>query len=452
MAFGNDPAINLSLHKPTNAGNPYRAILRRNYPEPLVALLVFILGLWLWDHHFGPKKGYEPGTEIVALIKADRDLRLADAMASDPAWLRWFSGADTPQGARKTAVIALGKLVHEKSIGPAGMEAYIILKDGAAAALTSVPHSDFSLASYDLATHGGTWWQASLVEAMETTRQPAAKWRGSYGRDNARLRTRAIFVRSSVWLLGAFGIICLPHTLAAIRSSLSATPTGYLSRWTVPQGLVIFLVSTLAWIGLVGMVESCLALLPPLHPLVGIFVDTSVRLLPALAALAFLFRRPSHAIRSLGLDKLPDIRPVLGVLPVLMLLDLALQACFGADTTPEPGGGLSPADAGLWGLAFSFVSACLVAPVAEEILYRGVLFPSFRNTMGLLPAAAASTFAFALLHFYDGYGMASVAFFGFVCALLFSATRSLTTCILLHMLYNTMIKLPEWLIYHAPLK
>ena len=39
-------------------GNPYRAILRRDYPEPLIALLAFILGIWLWDHYFGKEQGY----------------------------------------------------------------------------------------------------------------------------------------------------------------------------------------------------------------------------------------------------------------------------------------------------------------------------------------------------------------------------------------------------------
>ena len=67
-------------------------------------LLAFILGVWLWDHYFGKPAGYPPGTEEIALVKIDRDLRLADAMAADPAWLRWLAGVDEPQAARATAV------------------------------------------------------------------------------------------------------------------------------------------------------------------------------------------------------------------------------------------------------------------------------------------------------------------------------------------------------------
>ena len=81
----------------------------------------------------------------------------------------------------------------------------------------------------------------------------------------------------------------------------------------------------------------------------------------------------------------------------------------------------------------------------------GVLFRSCRNRLGVIPAALLSSVVFALLHFYDGYGLASVGVFGFSCALLYSATGSLTSVIALHMLYNTAIKIPDWIVYHAPL-
>ena len=108
-------------------------------------------------------------------------------------------------------------------------------------------------------------------------------------------------------------------------------------------------------------------------------------------------------------------------------------------------------DSGIFGLVFLIVSACLVAPIAEEILYRGILFRSLANKTGVLAAAVLSSVVFASLHFYDFYGFASVATFGLVCALLYQATGSLSNVVLLHMLYNTSITLPQWTIYHAPL-
>jgi membrane protease YdiL (CAAX protease family) len=93
----------------------------------------------------------------------------------------------------------------------------------------------------------------------------------------------------------------------------------------------------------------------------------------------------------------------------------------------------------------------LLAPLAEEILYRGVLFRSLWNRIGVLPAAVLSAAVFAVLHFYGGYGLLSVGIFGFACALLYAGTGSLTTVIVLHGLYNFSIKIPEWIVYHSPL-
>ena len=70
-------AIEILSSTGNRSRNPYLEILRRDYPEPLIALLAFVLGIWLWDHYFGKSQGYEPGTEEVALVKIDRDLRLA---------------------------------------------------------------------------------------------------------------------------------------------------------------------------------------------------------------------------------------------------------------------------------------------------------------------------------------------------------------------------------------
>jgi membrane protease YdiL (CAAX protease family) len=44
-----------------------------------------------------------------------------------------------------------------------------------------------------------------------------------------------------------------------------------------------------------------------------------------------------------------------------------------------------------------------------------------------------------------------VGIFGLSCALVYAANGSLTTAIALHALYNFSIKMPEWIVYHAPL-
>ena len=370
-----------------------------------------MLGIWLWDHYFGKEGGYAPGTEQVALVKIDRDLRLADAMVGDPPWLRWLAGVGEPAAVREDALEVFQKLAAGNSISPQGVEAFASVK----------------------------------------AEQDGLPQRQSHGPDGLQLRVRAIGVRSAVWLLGLVGLAFIPSALRSLKKGFSVKPRGYGGAWSLPLGAVVFLVATLAWIGFGMTLDLGIEALPGLHPAMGFLLDSAARLLPPLIALGLLFKRPSHAARVMGLDLRVQVKAVLGMFSLLMVADQVLRLSMGEGESNSPGGGLSPGDAGLWGLAFALVSACLLAPIAEETLYRGVLFRSCRNRLGVIPAALVSSAVFALLHFYDGYGLASVAIFGFSCALLYAGSGSLTTVIALHMLYNAAIKIPEWLVYHAPL-
>lgn len=457
---GDSASIIAASTSPVPARNPYRAILRREYPEPLIALLAFILGVWLWDHYFGKSAGYPPGTEEVALVKIDRDLRLADAMEGDPAWLRWLAGAEAPTSVRRDGLLALQKLAADGSMSLPGLEAYAILgaineqrplRETLVETMQGQMISGFVETSEKLASHRGKWWHARWIMALEENTPPAANWHGAYQADSRQLRTRAIVVRSWVWLLGLVGLAFVPRTLVDLSRGLRARPSGYGGAWPLPLGLVVFLVATLAWIGFTMTLELGIGALPGLHPSAAILLDSAARMLPALIALGLLFRRMSHAVRVMGLALPLAPKTVIGVFALLMLVDLLLGAVLGGNDSTEPGGGLSAGDAGIWGLAFTVVSACLLAPLAEELLYRGVLFRSLWNRLGVPSAALLSSLVFSILHFYDGYGLVSVGVFGLSCALLYAATGSLTACIGLHVLYNSAIKLPEWWIYHAAL-
>ena len=436
------------------------AILRRDYPEPFIALLAFVLGIWLWDHYFGQPQGYPPGTEEIALVKVDRDLRLADAMAEDPPWLKWLAGADEPALAQANALQVFQNLANEKSISAQGLEAFAIIEAShgklpvgqvLAEVMQGQMISDFAETSGRLARHQGTWWHAKLIDTWEKSMPPASHWRKSYGEESRSIRARAIFSRSAVWLLGLVGLVFVPGTLMSLKRGLHAQPRGYGGAWPLPLGLVVFLAATLAWIGFTMTLELGISAIPGIHPALGLFLDSAARLLPPLVALGLLFRRPSHAARVLGLTKKIAVKNVLGTFSLLMIMDQVLRFTIGSGSATEPGGGLSLGEAGLWGLAFALVSACLLAPVAEELLYRGVLFRASWNRLGVLPAAILSSVVFAILHFYDGYGLASVGIFGLSCALLYAATGSLTSAMALHMLYNSSIKIPEWLVYHGSL-
>ena len=444
----------------TYEGNPYRATLRREYPEPLIALLIFILGVWLWDHYLGKPAGYAPGTEAIALLKIDRDLRLADAMEQDPAWLRKLAAVETPVEARGRALGVFKELAKEKAMTLRGLEAFAVVravqeKQPVSTMLGEMLKgqmiSNFEEVSKQLENHGGTWWQAKIVDDWEKQAQPHSFWRQSYGHDNLKLRLRTVMARSSIWLLGLVGLIFLPRVFWHLGNAQKVKWKGYGPAWPFSLGFIVFLVATLASIGFSVMLEIFIRAVSGLPNWLWILADAGVRMLPVFIALGLIFRRAKHAVRVIGMTRPADFRAVLGAFSLLMILDQGLQAFFNTASANDPVGGLSLGDAGWSGLVYSLISACILAPVAEETLYRGVLFRSFWNRIGLLPAALASSVIFSILHFYDGYGLVSVWVFGFTCAILYASGRSLLTVIALHMLYNSAIKIPEWVVYHWPL-
>jgi membrane protease YdiL (CAAX protease family) len=271
---------------------------------------------------------------------------------------------------------------------------------------------------------------------------------------------RAVFSRGAVWLLALCGLAFLPTVMRGYGTALRSKPRGYVGHWPTALGLGIFLLAYLASIGFGKALDLLISQKwtgeggQPISIAPGFFVliDAATRFLPALLAFAFLFRRGRHVWTRLGLGSTPDGKLVLGGFALLMIADQVLRHFMLKNDVPDdPAGGLSEMEEGPWGLVLALTSACLAAPAAEEILYRGVLFRSLANGLRVPAATLISAVVFAVVHFYDAYGLISVGLLGIACALSFAASGRLATAILLHALYNFAIKVPEWIVYHAPL-
>ncbi|MFT3990947.1 MAG: CPBP family intramembrane metalloprotease [Luteolibacter sp.] len=420
-------------------------------------VLAFILGLWMWDHYFGDSAGYAPGTEEMALVKIDRDLRLADAMEKDPAWLCRMAGARTPDVARREALAALGKLAEDRSLSVNGLAAYAViqavdLKKPVIPAVAEITQGleppDFSAMEKRRIGKKARWWEIRVLESRAGSQDPG--WFKVEEEISQRLRSRALVARSAVWLLAVAGFAFLPSTVRRMDLGLKVKVQGFGSGWTPAMGLTLFLLATLAWIGFGMVLDLGMKNAGDLPGWLVFLFDTTARLLPSLIVLALIFRRPSHAGRVLGIRRNVDWGIIFGLFSLITLLDQPLRLLIDPGP-PEPGGGLNFAERGWSGLALTVFSACLIAPLAEELLYRGVLFRSFANRIGVGAGALVSSVIFALLHFYNAYGLVSVGIFGFAAAVMYASTRSLTTVILFHVLYNLAIKLPEWVVYQWPL-
>lgn len=87
------------------------------------------------------------------------------------------------------------------------------------------------------------------------------------------------------------------------------------------------------------------------------------------------------------------------------------------------------------GMAMAITVAVLVAPVAEEIIFRGFVYGALRKALGVWPGIAASGAVFALAHLQPVLFVPILAI-GMALAYLYERTKSLGASMTLHALNN----------------
>ena len=82
------------------------------------------------------------------------------------------------------------------------------------------------------------------------------------------------------------------------------------------------------------------------------------------------------------------------------------------------------------------IVAVVVAPLAEEVGYRGLLYPALRRLSGPTVALVTSSVAFGLAHVSPPTVWAPLAIFGAFLAYLVESTGSIVPCVVAHMAFN----------------
>jgi uncharacterized protein len=85
--------------------------------------------------------------------------------------------------------------------------------------------------------------------------------------------------------------------------------------------------------------------------------------------------------------------------------------------------------------ALTALTLVLLAPIVEEVVFRGLLFGALAPRIGILAAAIVSALIFGLVH-GDTVLFPTLAALGFINALAYAATGNLTVPITLHALNN----------------
>lgn len=150
--------------------------------------------------------------------------------------------------------------------------------------------------------------------------------------------------------------------------------------------------------------------------------------------LVFLIRRKKFA-NEVCIRKIP----VKGILPVALI-----AACFNVITSvvvsyfPWPQSWIDSYAANsssIDGSLMSWLVAVLMAPVLEEIVFRGLMYTRLKKGLPVIAAAIITSLVFGIAH---GTIIWAIYTFSFSLVLIwvFEKFQSLTACIVLHMAYN----------------
>ncbi len=84
---------------------------------------------------------------------------------------------------------------------------------------------------------------------------------------------------------------------------------------------------------------------------------------------------------------------------------------------------------------YMFIAAVLIAPVGEELLFRGFLYPALKSSMGKWGAILLSSLMFGAVHMALVQTLV-LSIFGVILCLAYERTKSIWLPILLHALFN----------------
>lgn len=172
-----------------------------------------------------------------------------------------------------------------------------------------------------------------------------------------------------------------------------------------------------------------------------------------LVALAIVVQGRAGSRRAaplLGLS-LPGRRAIIKAVPLVLTGAAALYAVTTAQISITRSLGYSPdqiprqriveamqQDPGVEFLVIMVLLAVVVAPVAEELLFRGMLYLPLRSKTGPLVAGLIVATIFALIHGYL-WGAPYLFVIGVLLAALVESTGGLTVPIIVHALHNAVI-------------
>jgi membrane protease YdiL (CAAX protease family) len=210
-------------------------------------------------------------------------------------------------------------------------------------------------------------------------------------------------------------------------TALAALFTGFVV--TIIGGSIVAAAS-----GTAGSLDN-----PPPGISIALTLFQNIALVGAAVLFARLAGRPTAA--DFGLRR-PPLKRAAGLLVAVWLGFYAVSTLWvlalGLDEHQQLPDRLG-ADRGTLNLLAVVVLITVIAPLGEELFFRGYFFGALRNWRGLWPAAILTGIVFGAIHLGSAPAgfLVPLGFFGFGLCLLYHYSGSLYPCIALHALNNS---------------
>lgn len=94
-----------------------------------------------------------------------------------------------------------------------------------------------------------------------------------------------------------------------------------------------------------------------------------------------------------------------------------------------------------------YITSCLLSPIAEELIFRGVLYRKMRNELNVWVCIGAVSFLFALIHLFANKQAIGPFLGSLIFCFGYEKTKSILTPILLHIIGNLIIFLSPFLCF-----
>jgi len=283
---------------------------------------------------------------------------------------------------------------------------------------------------------GYDWFTDTLVRRIASRVEDDALQASAENAIEARghallLRVRALTVTAAVLLVVAAVVAWRLRRRGSARVADAPLPP----RWDGADGLGLFFRAGFAYLLVPALVVLLVPRMPPVTALMGL-----VGGLPALWWAERYLRWRGDTVRdTFGLGPPRGWSGVLGWGLVLLVISTVGESLIYAGLGAA---GVSSHWADgfleefLWGspaaVTAGMLDGVVWAPIFEELIFRGLLYPTLRLRLPPWLAALGSAGVFAVAHGYGVQGFAAVTWSGIVWALAYERTRSLLPGMLAH--------------------